>query len=125
MMTAPIADAVPLQPPGYRLLVRPFQPPRQTAGGIILPEESVRYEEILCTVAQVVAMGESCYAHPKFDDARWCEVGTWILHAKHVGYAIEVKTDDPDQPVIKYRVINDDDVLAITVHPEAIRSYVA
>ena len=115
---------IPVIPVGYKMLVKPKAAKTQTAGGILLPEETVNHEDILCNVGQVVAQGGQCYQHPKFLGQRWCEVGNWVVFAKYAGTLIEGRSMT-DGDITRYRLLNDDEVGAVVPDPDVIRSHVA
>lgn len=112
-------DAIP-EPTGWRMLVKPYEVEAKTATGLILVEESKQYADAATYIGQVVRMGPDCYQGAKFAQA-WCQVGDWVMFARHVGQAIEVK--QPNGKVARYRMINDDDVRARVEDPSRIRMY--
>ena len=112
-------DQIP-EPTGWRLLVKPYLVETKTAGGLILVEESKQYADAATYIGQVVRMGPDCYHGERFAEP-WCQVGDWVLFARHVGQAIEVK--QADGRVTPYRMINDDDVRARVEDPSRIRMY--
>lgn len=112
-------DAIP-EPTGWRMLVKPYEVETKTASGLILIDESKQYADAATYIGQVVRMGPDCYRGEKFAEP-WCQVGDWVMFARHVGLAIEVK--QADGAVAKYRMINDDDVRARVEDPSRIRMY--
>jgi len=108
------------EPTGWRMLVKPYEVETKTASGLILVEESKQYADVASFIGQVVRMGPDCYRGDKFMEP-WCQIGDWVLFARHVGQAIEVKQSDGS--VVKYRMINDDDVRARVEDPSRIRMY--
>jgi co-chaperonin GroES (HSP10) len=114
----------PVRPAGWRILVEPVEIKRETAGGIALPEESVQAQEYKRYSGEVVAMGHLCYRHDKFkphpnaDPIPWCKVGDVVAFDKHAGQEIVQKTDDGKEK--RYRIINDDNVLAVVTDEASI-----
>lgn len=53
---------LPLQPVGWRVLIRPYKP-KDTYGDsdIVIADEALESEELLTYVGQVVAMGDQCF----------------------------------------------------------------
>jgi len=106
------------QPTGYRLLIKPVEIKQHSAGGIALPEMAQKAQEHLRHIGQVAAMGPEAYAHEKFTGP-WCRPGDWIAYGQYAGQTLTVR--GPDGPV-QYRLINDDEVLAV-VDPNAMMVY--
>jgi len=114
---------LPIQPVGWRVLVRPFEPPTETAGGIALPAEARESEEYLTYVGQIVAMGDQCYKavtrsgielanmdpKPKVDD--------WIMYGTYGGQKVVTKAGT------KYLMMNDDCIMGIVTDPASFRAY--
>ena len=85
---------LPVTPIGWRVLIRPFEPPKESSGGIVLPDEARQSEEHLTYVGQIVAMGDLCYKaqtrsgidlshiNPK------PQVGDWIMYGTYGGQKI-------------------------------------
>lgn len=112
------APAVLPIPKGYRMLIKPVVIEQKTAGGIVLVDESMQYADVACSVGKVVAQGEECYNNKV---TRWCEVGDFVLYARHVGQKVEVRNEIGE--IEKYMIINDDDVRATVSDPARIRMY--
>lgn len=113
-------STAPVRPAGWRILVEPVEVQRQTAGGILLAEESVKAQEYLRYVGKVVDMGELAYMDPKFrphPNAKatpWCKVGDFIAHGKYAGQEVIANVDGEQK---RYRLLNDDEVLAVVKDP--------
>jgi co-chaperonin GroES (HSP10) len=97
------------QPTGYRLLIKPVEVKTTTASGLALPEQAIRAQEHLRYIGQVVGMGPEAYQHDKFEQP-WCEVGDWVAHGQYAGQELQVRNETGN--ATKYRLINDDEVLA-------------
>jgi co-chaperonin GroES (HSP10) len=107
------------EPVGYRLLVHPAKIAQKTAGGIVMVDETLELGRHVQFVAEVLAVGPDCYAHPKFMGAEpWCKVGDWVLVRQYSGMSFKLK--DADGMPIDIRVLNDDEVLARASTPEAL-----
>lgn len=104
-----------LQPRGYRILLEPIQIEEVTEGGIVLPSQVQDNEKLLAQIGRVVAMGEQCYDHEKFNGHIYCDVGDYVLHGQYVGCVIEGRDGT------RYRLINDDEVLATVSDPNVLK----
>lgn len=119
-------------PVGYRLLVEPIEVEETTAGGLLLPSQSVEAKEHLRAVGRVISMGPLCYQHAKFradlDDPRkppasWCKVGDWITYNTYAGHEIKVRrADGKGHKAVRF--INDDEVLGTVADPRTVLNYV-
>lgn len=113
----------PVRAIGWRILIEPVEVKRQSEGGILLAEESVKAQEFLRYIGKVIGMGELCYAgdkfkpHPNAAAKRWCEVGDFVAFGKYAGQEVIAKVDGEPK---RYRLINDDEILAVVTDPAAI-----
>ena len=101
------------QPTGWRLLVMPYQGKATTDGGIVLPDEVVRREQLATVVAYVLRMGPLAYKDPaKFGEncEPWCEEGQWVCIGRYAGSRFKIDGGE-------IRVINDDEVIATILEP--------
>jgi co-chaperonin GroES (HSP10) len=105
------------QPAGWRLAVAPVKIKDVSKGGIALVNETIEHSEYFRTVGKVVAIGDQCYRHPKFnagvavevrEPEPWVKVGD-IVHYSNYG-GMDINFIYNDKPV-KIKVINDDEVL--------------
>ena len=115
---------LPLQPVGWRVLIRPYKP-KDTWGDseIAIASEALESEELLTYVGQVVAMGDQCYKaitrsgidlsniDPK------PKVGDWVMYGTYGGQGIRMKNGT------KYLIMNDDGIMAVITDPAQFRSY--
>lgn len=95
-------------PTGHRVLVSLEPIEEKSKGGILLTTEDRKqmYQKAM-TEATVEALGINAFK--AFDDGiPWCKVGDKVLITKYCGEDRE----DPDNGMT-YRVINDEDILAI------------
>ncbi len=117
------ADGVPVEklpkPAGWRLLLAPVKIQQKSSGGIILTDVTKETEEYFRDKAKVVAVGEECYRHPKFQggiplDVRtpkpWAKVGDIVQYSSYTGLGIAIQHNGE---VHKLRFINDDEVVAV------------
>ena len=90
---------------GYRLLVKPHEIEKVSAGGIVViaTENEERLEEAGQQFGTVISIGPSAWG----DDDPWCKVGDEVCFAKHAGrFIFDPFTEE------KLFVMNDTDVLA-------------
>lgn len=92
-----------IYPKGPRILVRPTETLRESAGGIIIPMTTAEREDLASMFGHVVAMGPTCYLT---EPEPRCAVGDYIIFAKYAGTIF--KGDDG----VSYRLINSTDVVA-------------
>lgn len=102
------------KPQGYRMLLKPWEPPMATSGGILLSDQSRELAKFACVVSQVVDMGPECYKNMDKSETTWCKVGDYVLTGKYVGLKFKYENED-------YSIINDDEVVAIVDDPEKIK----
>lgn len=113
------------KPAGWRLLIAPVKINETSTGGIVLVDRSIEELEYFRNIAKVVAVGDECYTHPKFQggvplDQRtptpWCKVGDIISYSSYTGAEMTINHDGIKS---KLRVINDDEVVT-TIHDMSI-----
>lgn len=118
-----IAAELPVMPVGWRVLVRPYEPKKQTAGGIELPDEVLQSETLLTYVGQIVAMGDQCYKAVTRSGIELAnmdpkpQVGDWIMYGTYGGQTIITKAGT------KYLLMNDDGIMGIVKDPATFRVY--
>lgn len=99
-----------ITPAGHRVLVWPIPSERKTEGGILIPDEAAKREDMAQIKAQVIAIGSGAFKTlPGYeaDTDPWCKVGDIVLIAKFAGLYYNSKSGQ------QYRVINDVDVVAV------------
>lgn len=94
-------------PLGHRLLVRPDTVEKRTSGGLYLPQEVTGRDEMAQVKGVVVAVGEGCWKDTT--SAEWAKPGDRIVFGKYSG----LQYDGAD--AIKYRILNDLDVVGLEV----------
>ncbi len=101
------------QPTGWRILVMPYQGKATTDGGIVLPDEVVRREQLATVVAYVLKVGPLAYQDPhKFGEflEPWCKEGDWVCIGRYSGSRFKIDGGE-------IRIINDDEVIATILEP--------
>lgn len=92
-----------IYPKGHRVLIRAEEVEEKTQGGILLPGEITKREQLAEIRGRVVAIGSTAYS----DQAEpFCKVGDRVIFAKYSGIIYDGKDG------VEYRVINDLDVVA-------------
>jgi co-chaperonin GroES (HSP10) len=114
---------LPLNPVGYFMLVEERKAENKSKGGIVLPSEAIDAQQYLNMFGKVVAMGDNCYRHKEFQNTPWCELGDLIMFHKHSGMRIDVKAVNGEDET-RYRLLKDNDVLAVVNDPDVIRTAV-
>jgi co-chaperonin GroES (HSP10) len=121
----PKIDAeLPLTPIGWRVIIRPYAPPKESAGGIIYGGDSMESEEYLTYVGQIVAMGNLCYKAITRSGINLADVdpkpkiGDWIIYGTYGGQKVIMKNG------VKYLSMNDDGIMAIVDDPTQFRAYI-
>ena len=118
-----ISVELPVIPVGWRVLIRPFEPAKQSTGGIELPAEALTSEEHLTYVGQIVAMGDQCYtaiSRSGIDLSKMNpkpKVGDWIMYGTYGGQKVVTKSGT------KYLMMNDDGIMGIVKDPASFRAY--
>jgi co-chaperonin GroES (HSP10) len=117
-------------PTGWRILIQPLKVKEKTSGGIALPDQAMNAEEHLRYVGKVIAMGHLCYQNEKFKQHNahllapcepWCKVGDYVAYGQYAGQQVSVRAADGLE---KYKLVNDDEILAVIPDPNAILAYV-
>ncbi|RJQ53482.1 MAG: co-chaperone GroES [Actinobacteria bacterium] len=115
--------SIPVRAAGWRILVEPVEVKRETDGGIALPEEAIRAQEHLRYIGRVVDVGELAYAgdrfkpHPNATLKPWCKIGDTVAFGRYAGQEVIAHVCGEAK---RYRLINDDEVLAVVNDPAAI-----
>jgi co-chaperonin GroES (HSP10) len=88
-----------ITPKGWRILIKPLEIAEMSKGGIIISHGVMKdREEMSNTTGQVIEVGTEANT--------WCVSGSRIVFAKYAGLVYLGKDG------VKYRIINDDDVVA-------------
>jgi co-chaperonin GroES (HSP10) len=120
---ADIEAELPVQPVGWRVLIRPYEAPKKV-GEIVMPDEVLESERLLSYVGQIVAMGDQCYKAVTRSGIELAnidpkpKVGDWIMYGTYGGQTIKTKAG------AKYLIMNDDGIMGIVKDPHAFRVYI-
>lgn len=138
---------------GWTVLLQPWIAPKQTRGGVFLPDTVADANEYLTYVFRVVALGPLAFAHPRLRGGVRTgkriereEVGAdvlgsvthWTEH-EEAEFAAGVEPPEPGDWVIvqrfsgialevdgvPLRLANDDNILAVIDSPKGWKAYVA
>ena len=119
-----IVAELPVQPVGWRVLIRPYEVAETSAHGIVFTDETKESEDLLSYVGQIVAMGDLCYKAVTRSGINLADinpkpkVGDWIMYGTYGGQSIKTKTG------AKYIIMNDDGIMGIVPDPAAFRVYI-
>lgn len=87
-----------MKPILWHLMVEPIEPPKETAGGIALPDETVEANERMAFVGKVLALGSLAYKstpQPGMDfsaEPNKPQVGDYIVFGRHSGQRVEFRS---------------------------------
>ena len=107
------------EPTGWRILIMPYTPPKETKGGVTLPDEVHERERLSTVVGLVMAVGPLAYKDPnKFGDSTdsqkswepWCKEKDWVLFGRYAGSRFKIDGGE-------LRILNDDEILAVVDDP--------
>jgi len=95
-------------PLDMRVLVKPDPVEEVTKGGIILPGSAVEQQKFATVKATLIAAGINAWAEAKrFDGFTPPQPGARVMVAKYGG------VNTPGADGVEYRLMNDDDVVAL------------
>ena len=93
-----------IYPKGHRVLIKAEEVEELTEGGILLPTEIQKREQLAEIRGRVVEIGSTAYS----DQVEpFCKVGDRVIFAKYSGIVYGGKDG------VEYRVINDLDIVAV------------
>lgn len=118
-------------PQGYKILIAVPKLERLSKGGILLPEDAMKKEDMASVLGYVIKFGPSAYygldsnGQPKFPTGPYCKEGDWILMKSYSGVMFMVEslkgvTLPNGYPVDHFRTINDDTVEGVVPNPEEV-----
>jgi co-chaperonin GroES (HSP10) len=119
-----IAPELPVDPVGWRVLIRPYEPPEESQGGIVIAREALESEEYLTYVGQIVAMGSECYKAVTRSGIELAninpkpKVGDWVIYGTYGGQKVRMKNG------VKYLLMNDDGIMGIVKDPAQFRAHI-
>ena len=93
------------KPTGHRVLVRVTQIEEVTQGGIIIPQDVTKREQLGQDGGIVVEVGNTAYSD---QESPWCKVGDYVKFGRYAGQLISPKEAKDG---IEYRVLNDLDIV--------------
>ena len=99
-------------PTGWRILVMPFQVKEETAGGIIIAQETLDRARAAVQVGYVLKMGPLCYEDKdKYPTGPWCKEKDWVMFARYAGSRIDIDGGE-------IKMLNDDEILGTIDDPK-------
>jgi chaperonin GroES len=102
------------KPTGWRILILPYTPAKETKGGVLLADETVERNRLSTNVGYVVSLGPDAYKDEyKFPEGPWCKEGDWVLFGRYAGSRFKIDGAEP-------RLLNDDEILAVIKDPRDI-----
>ena len=104
---------------GWHVLIVPYTQPRQTRGGIYVPDETVKREQLGTTIGYVVSVGTLAYKDKeKFGESLipWCKPGDYVIFGRYAGAKITMQ-GEKDEDGLSCRILNDDEILATVKEP--------
>ena len=93
------------KPTGHRVLVKVTKIEEITQGGIIIPKEVTKREQLGQDGGIVVEVGNTAYSD---QESPWCKVGDYVKFGRYAGQLISPKEAKDG---IEYRVLNDLDIV--------------
>lgn len=108
-----------IKPCGHYVLVKPVRVKKTTDGGIVLPENLVKKENVASVKGELVAIGPNawkafCQGEPDGIGKPWAEVGDTVRFKRHVSDRITDENDlDEDGEPQEYFLMTDENILAI------------
>lgn len=96
-----------IKPCGHRVLVKPDTLETKTESGLILAYENYDREQASVQEGELVEVGPTAWKD--FGGVAWASVGDRVTYSRYAGRFIT----DPDDPEVKYVLLNDEDILAV------------
>lgn len=122
------AAELPFRPLQWRVVVWPMPAAEQSEGGIFIPDEARETEEFRTNVGLLVAVGANAFKAVtknalSLGDEKNPVPGNWVLYPEYAGSLMTVFGADTEgkRKRIKYRVMNDTDIIGVTEFPGAFR----
>ena len=115
---------LPMQPVGWRVLIRPYTPPNTWGDSeLVIADEAMESEQLLTCIGQIVAMGDQCFRAVTRSGIDLSmidpkpKVGDWVMYGTYGGQKLATKTGT------KYLVMNDDGIMGVVQDPAMFRAY--
>lgn len=117
-----------VQPFGDRVLVQIRTPKRQSAGGIILVEETQETEIWNTQVAKVLSLGSSAFRNQDtlalWPEGEWCKPGDFVRVGKYGGDRWQLPIPGTRETAL-FVIVKDLDIIGkVTIDPLSIVAYV-
>jgi hypothetical protein len=119
------------EPTGWRLLVQEYAPPEVSRGGVIIADVSRDWHNAGNFIGRVLAMGPTCYRHPKFQiidhagdrvqQEEWCMPGEWVTFSQYTGTPRKIMHDGVEW---RFRTVFDENIEGIVPTPAGLTVYV-
>ena len=93
-----------IYPKGHRVLIKAEEVEELSKGGIALPSEITKRQQLAEIRGRVIELGSTAYSD---QDEPFCKVGDRVIFAKYSGIVYDGKDK------VEYRVINDLDVVSV------------
>lgn len=111
-------------PIGWKVLIRPKQAAKQSAGGIVFANETTEAEQSLVYVGQILAMGDAAFTAKtqggiSLSHIRRPKVGDWVVFAPFAGQKMRVRGDDS-----LLILMNDTELQGIVENPDDFYAWV-
>ena len=100
-----------IKPVGNRVLVKTLEIDELSEGGIFIPDDTRKLAQFAMTTGYFVAAGDKAWSD--WGGTPWAEPGQKVVYAKYGGAAIEQKAAVEGNRKITFRLLNDEDILAI------------
>lgn len=123
----------PFQCTQWRIGVMVLEAPEKSSGGIVFTREVQETEQLLSNVGIIVSMGHHAFKSKTragihlAKDPDNPKIGDYVMFPQYAGMMIETVGRDPvtkEQKNIKYRIMNDSEVIATTEIPWAFMHYI-
>ena len=112
------------KPTGYWILVREYEAPEATKGGLILPDSSKDAVEISTAVGLVIDMGNGAYkGKAQFEDGAWCDIGDYVVYNSYAK-GFKRKLNDNEGNTYTVRLLADDFVMGVVDKPSRLAGIV-
>jgi co-chaperonin GroES (HSP10) len=105
---------------GWKVLIVPYSQPQQTRGGIYIPDEVVKKEQLGTTIGYVVALGPLAYKDErKFGENAipWCKPGDYVIFGRYSGARLTMRGENEGVDDLACRILNDDEILGTVATP--------